>query len=265
MSPKNATQTLFLGHGDGGGVGKTTVTTLIASILIEWGYHIVVIDADAAETAGKADVHLRFVGKAGADTVTAPILIGNEDAEDTITRLFNLLARFDVAYAVMNAPANASETLDRVGKVFGAIAERQGVDLRVAYSLDRSQALQVADRVASGPFFSSASRAAFVRNEAFGSEERFDKALDNLATAGRFPRVTVGRLSQDSMERLQRDYPDRHYAELIDPVHSPLSVAEQVVLQEWYHASARSLCAALAPELFENPEDPAPMQEGASA
>lgn len=250
MSQKMLRQTLILSHGDGGGVGKSTVAYLIASILLDWGYRIVVIDGDSAELAGKADVHLRFVGKSGVDTVTAPILANGEDAEDTVTRLFNLLGRFPGNYAVMNAPANASETLDRIGDVFGRIAARQGVDLRVAYSLDRSQAMQVADRVARGPFFASASRAAFVRNEAFGSEERFDRELDELETAGRMSRTTIQYLSRDAMERLRRDYPDRHLSELVDPVQSPLTVAEQVVLEDWYQASARALCAVLAPELL---------------
>jgi len=250
MSDERTSQALIVSHGDAGGTGKSTVAYLMASILIDWGYRVVVIDGDAAETAGKADVRLRFVGKAGVDTVTAPILTNGDDAEDTVTRLFNLLGRFTASYAVLNAPANASETLERIGYIFGRIAARQCVDLRVAYSLDRSQALQVADRVARGPFFASASRAAFVRNEAFGSEDRFDRELDQLEGAGRMSRTTIPYLSRDAMERLRRDYADRHLAELVDPVWSPLTVAEQVVLEDWYQTSARALCAVLAPELL---------------
>jgi hypothetical protein len=119
---------LILGHGDKGGVGKSTLISLCVDYALTRG-PVCVIEGDATID----DVAARFVGIAGV-TGFGVDLSRPDASEEAVIGVFEALEREGLPDTVIiNTPAGASTTIDRQASVFVDAAHELGYSVRVGW------------------------------------------------------------------------------------------------------------------------------------
>jgi hypothetical protein len=119
---------LILGHGDKGGVGKSTLISLCVDFALTRG-PVCVIEGDATID----DVAARFAGVAGV-TGFGVDLSRPDASEEAVIGVFEALEREGLPDTVIvNTPASASATIDRQAAVFVEAAHELGYSVRVGW------------------------------------------------------------------------------------------------------------------------------------
>lgn len=240
--------TLILSHGDKGGVGKSTVATIIASRLYEHGENMAVIETDARNSGSNAggvpDVGPRFSGRV-EDIITLPLSDSDEDAEQSVAKLIQVietLANKGIEYIVMNTPASASSVIEQeaVGIMIGALLADIGVNLRVTYSLFPSEdSTATAAAAFAGHVVPTASQAVLVTNRYLGKLASFDRHLRASEAMKNVPRVELPKASSD-IAQLIVDNKQTNLAELSSDAES-LDRATRFRIKRWYNDAADRL------------------------
>ncbi|WP_440998133.1 hypothetical protein [Arhodomonas sp. SL1] len=242
------TKTLIISHGDKGGCGKSTVATIIGSRLLEKGTPFVLIEADAGEgSGGQPDVAPRFTGRDNVQVTEMSMRQEGRHVEDMIAKMFGAIENWEQEYILMNTPANASATLEYVGDLIAAAVEEMGIDLRVAYSFDRSDAAVAnAAAAAKGHILRAATHAAFVVNEHFGIEAEYARKIDAQKAMRGYARAVVPALSPGAADQLLA-HPGANLADLSDHT-GPLHTMQRLQVARWYGRAAGNVMRALALE-----------------
>ncbi len=157
---------LILGHGDKGGVGKSTLIGLCVDFALTRG-PVCVIEGDATID----DVAARFAGVAGV--AGFGVDLSRPDAsEEAVIGVFEALERKGLPdTVVVNTPASASATLDRQASVFIDAAHELGYLVRVGWMVgpdENSAALS-----ASSTLCRLADRKIAILNGRFGDPGKF--------------------------------------------------------------------------------------------
>lgn len=119
---------LVLGHGDKGGVGKSTLISLAIDYALTFG-NVCVIEGDATVD----DVAARFAGVPGV-TGFGVDLSRPDASEEAVIGLFEALEREGLPdTVVINTPAGASATIDRQAEVFTEAARELGYSIHVGW------------------------------------------------------------------------------------------------------------------------------------
>lgn len=188
-------KSIYISHGDKGGCGKSLWAMIVASILSVKKERFLLVEADANLSGGQPDVGPRFEHDSYADVVMAPIA-GQESPEDLIADLFEIIEQTDAEHIVINTPAGASETLEKVGELIGLACQTLGYRLVVFYNLFKTEvAVKQAEAVLNGKLAEYTTEFFFVKNEFFGIPE-----LSELMNT--IPSFTISVLHKNVMERL---------------------------------------------------------------
>ena len=229
---------LILGHGDKGGVGKSTLISLCVDFSLTRG-PVCVIEGDATID----DVAARFAGVAGV-TGFGVDLSRPDASEEAVIGVFEALERASLPdTVVINTPASASATLDRQASVFIDAAHELGYSVHVGWMVgpdENSAALS-----ASSALCGLADRKVAILNARFGDPQKFlwarHKAraawLESGGLEAALPPLT------DTAMHAVREHMGR-YTDLAKPG-SPLSTITRKYVGDWCRKSFEGPVGAL--------------------
>lgn len=125
-------RTLYISHGDKGGVGKSYLSMLAVEYLLQFG-QVSLIEADPTQP----DLGARY---AGINEVTVGALPLNHagDAENALSAFGELLETTNADIVVVNLPAGAGETLDSTADMIRDLSDALEYRLIVTYALEKN-------------------------------------------------------------------------------------------------------------------------------
>jgi hypothetical protein len=129
----SAEKTVFISHGDKGGVGKSTLSMFLVESLLRDGKQVSLIESDPSSP----DLSRRYGDDMG---IVNSFLSLNQagDAENAIAKFGNWLETSGGDNVVTNLPAGASETLDQYSDLITDICYGLGYRLVVTYCLEKT-------------------------------------------------------------------------------------------------------------------------------
>jgi hypothetical protein len=158
---------LILVHGDKGGVGKSTLASLIIDAALEAFGKVAVVEGDEKID----DVSSRFEGVQGVTGFMVD-LARPDASEEAVIALFEELEGAGLPdVVVVNTPASASATLDRQAHVLVEAAHDMGYAICVAWMLGPDEPSATLSRESA--LCRLADRKVAVINERFGDGKRF--------------------------------------------------------------------------------------------
>ncbi|MHB9043092.1 hypothetical protein [Acidithiobacillus sp.] len=126
-------RTLYISHGDKGGVGKSYLSMLAVEYLLRFG-HISLIEADPTQP----DLGVRYAG-IGEVSVAALPLNQAGDAENALSVFGEMLETSNADLVVVNLPAGAGETLDATAGMIRDLSDALEYRLVVTYALEKNR------------------------------------------------------------------------------------------------------------------------------
>jgi hypothetical protein len=126
-------RTLYISHGDKGGVGKSYLSMLAVEYLLQFG-PVSLVEADPTQP----DLGVRYMG---LDNVTVGALPLNKagDAENALSAFGEMMETTNVALVVVNLPAGAGETLDGTADMIRDLSDALEYRLVVTYALEKNR------------------------------------------------------------------------------------------------------------------------------
>lgn len=126
-------RTLYVSHGDKGGVGKSYLSMLAVEYLLQYGA-VSLIEADPTQP----DLGARY---AGLEHVTVGALPLNQagDAENALSAFGTMLENSNADLVVVNLPAGAGETLDSTADLIRDLADAMEYRLVATYALEKNK------------------------------------------------------------------------------------------------------------------------------
>lgn len=218
---------LILVHGDKGGVGKSTLASLIIDAALEAFGKVAVVEGDEKID----DVSARFDGVPGVTGFMVD-LARPDASEEAVIALFEELEGAGLPdTVVVNTPASASATLDRQAAVLVEAAHDLGYGVRVAWMLGPDEASAALS--GESELCRLADRKVAVVNERFGDGKRFawnkHSARQAWGESGGLESA-LPHLTDRAMTAVQ-DHPGR-YSVLAAPG-SPISTITRKYIMEW--------------------------------
>lgn len=130
-------KTMFISHGDKGGVGKSmTAAIMVERLLMEGVGRLALIEGDANRDVGDRYQDVTEI-RAGFLPLNRP----GAEAADAVTRLATWIETEDPDALVVNLPGSAGETLDGLSRILRGVCDGLGIRLVVTYSLGLTDAL----------------------------------------------------------------------------------------------------------------------------
>lgn len=223
------TKKLVLGHGDKGGVGKSTLISLAVDFALGKYGQVAVVEGD--ETID--DVARRFEAVPGVTGYMVD-LARPDASEEAVIGLFEELERGGLPeVVVINTPASASATLDKQASIFIDAAHDMGYSVRVGWMLgpdENSAALSMQSELCK-----LADRRIAIINERFGDGKRFVWAKHPARSAW----LAAGGLESalpaltDSAVNAVRDHMGRYTVLAAPGPDSPLSTITRRYVGDW--------------------------------
>lgn len=126
-------RTLYISHGDKGGVGKSYLSMLAVEHLLQFG-PVSLIEADPTQP----DLGVRYMG---LEDVTVGALPLNKagDAENALSAFGEMLETSNADLVVVNLPAGAGETLDSTADLIRDLSDALEYRLLVTYALEKNR------------------------------------------------------------------------------------------------------------------------------
>ncbi|MHB1320811.1 MAG: P-loop NTPase family protein [Acidithiobacillus ferrivorans] len=126
-------RTLYISHGDKGGVGKSYLSMLAVEHLLRFG-HVSLVEADPTQP----DLGVRYMG---LDNVTVGALPLNKagDAENALSAFGEMMETTNADLVVVNLPAGAGETLDSTADMIRDLSDALEYRLMVTYALEKNR------------------------------------------------------------------------------------------------------------------------------
>ncbi len=130
-------KTMFISHGDKGGVGKSmTATVMIERLLMAGVGRLALIDGDVRKDVGDRYLDVTEI-RAGLLPLNRP----GAEAANAVTRLATWIETEDPDALVVNLPSGAGETLDGLSQILRGVCDGLGIRMVVTYSLGLTDAL----------------------------------------------------------------------------------------------------------------------------
>ena len=126
-------RTLYISHGDKGGVGKSYLSMLAVEYLLQFG-PVSLIEADPTQP----DLGVRYMG---LDNVAVGALPLNKagDAENALSAFGEMMETTNANLVVVNLPAGAGETLDSTADMIRDLSDALEYHLVVTYALEKNK------------------------------------------------------------------------------------------------------------------------------
>lgn len=126
-------RTLYVSHGDKGGVGKSYLSMLSVEYLLQYG-PVSLIEADPTQP----DLGVRYTG---LDNVSVGALPLNKagDAENALSAFGEMMETSNADLVVVNLPAGAGETLDSMAGMIRDLSDALEYRLIVTYALEKNR------------------------------------------------------------------------------------------------------------------------------
>jgi RNase H-fold protein (predicted Holliday junction resolvase) len=126
-------RTLYISHGDKGGVGKSYLSMLAVEYLLQFG-PVSLVEADPTQP----DLGVRYMG---LDNVTVGALPLNKagDAENALSAFGEMMETTNADLVVVNLPAGAGETLDSTADMIRDLSDALEYRLMVTYALEKNR------------------------------------------------------------------------------------------------------------------------------
>ena len=126
-------RTLYVSHGDKGGVGKSYLSMLAVEYLLQFG-PVSLVEADPTQP----DLGVRYMG---LDNVTVGALPLNKagDAENALSAFGEMMETTNAELVVVNLPAGAGETLDSTADMIRDLSDALEYRLIVTYALEKNK------------------------------------------------------------------------------------------------------------------------------
>lgn len=238
-------KTLFFSSGDKGGVGKSVVAGVVVDWLLASGKSVALIEGDV----NMPDVGMRHADAPDLAIFKLPLNRAGDEG-DAIARLSNWLEKNTAEYAVVNLPANASETLDAQAEILRVVCDAADYRMAAAWSLAQSEA--AADALASSfvsgllSFVEPENRLVLIP-EFFGRPESFaflnsDKKGDWLYHEAVMPKLAPS-IVWEAVAKASKPF-----STLATEPDQGLNIHGRIVLNRWLSASRNAL-SPLFPEL----------------
>jgi hypothetical protein len=166
-SPTNTAmprRTLTVSGGNKGGVGKSLLATTIASLLLNQGEAITLIEADRANP----DIARRFQKH-------APVLLADVSDRDGWIALLDALETIETPHIVMSLPAGLNQ-IETVQHLLKRTLLSLEIDLQLIFCLSRqNDSIELIGKSLDTGLAAFAQRSIAVKNGFFGREEQFDR------------------------------------------------------------------------------------------
>ena len=229
------TKTIYLSHGEKGGVGKSRVAMVLVDYLMKIGHPVALVEGDKSGI----DVGQRYSGLVETGYI-------NLNRPDAMEEAFSSLGRWFEDHArdknvVVNLPGQASDTLDQFAALLGNVAEMLGYDLSVFYSVGPldlhtgnlqnsiQTGLMSASEVTRQIVVMSEHGGPVIGYHWFGSKAR-EKFLGAGGKEGIMPK-----LKPDHLEKMVREL-SGGYSAMLDR-NSPIKIADRALLFSWLKAA----------------------------
>ncbi len=227
--------TIFISHGEKGGLGKSRLAMVITDLLIKRGRDVVVVEGDKSG----ADVGKRFTGLVDVGFI-------NLNRPDAMEEAFSSLGGWLQDHAagkdvVVNLPGQASDTLDQFAGLLSDTAGMLGHDMTVFYSvgnLDLHTANLVRSMREGLMSVVPIDRQIVVMPELFGLPAGYHwrgstERQKFLAAGGK--EGVMPKLKPDPLEQMIREMPGSYSAMLA--ADSPIRIADRALLFRWLTAA----------------------------
>jgi hypothetical protein len=236
-------KTLLMIGGEKGGTGKSSLSMLITDYLIRQNANFVLVEGDT----GTPDVRNRYAGYVpgiGIPLNRAGI------AEQAITDFLSKIEDIDADIAIVNLPANSSETIDGMAKdLIQPVTEELGIDVRFVFALGAgAETIDNARASLESGLASISSKLALVYNEKIAAPEAFafarpeaDEVREHWAATGATQHA-LPLLLESVMDQV-RGIPGPLSA-IADDKSGPLKTVQRQVLRKWI-ASADEIAKAV--------------------
>ncbi len=228
-------QQLIICDGNKGGVGKSFVATTTASLLMNQGKSITLIEADKTNP----DVARRF-----ADF--APVLLADISDRDGWISLLEALETIDTDYIIMSMPAGMNE-IEAIQGLLHRTLDVLGIELCLLFCLSRQvDSIDLIQKSQVNGLASFAHRAVALKNGFFGDDEKFDRWYESnirdLWLKQGFTEYYLPELNHRLVDYLEIQPQPLH--KLAD---KGVSVALRLDLQDWLKGVQHSLSEILIP------------------
>ena len=131
-------KTMFISHGDKGGVGKSvTAAAMVERLLMAGVGKLALIEGDS----NNKDVGDRYQDVAEIHSVILPLNRPGAEAAHAVTLLASWIETEDPDALVINLPSNAGETLDSLSGILRGVCNGLGIRMVATYSLGMRDAL----------------------------------------------------------------------------------------------------------------------------
>gem|GEM_PF-1197155 len=232
---------LIFSHGEKGGVGKSTIATLIIEHLLKSGHRLYIAEGDPSV----GDVANRYRGVVHGAAIP---LARSGAAEEACAEL---LDRLEAVYAdeadvvVVNLPGSASDTVDRLAPdLIGPVASELGIDVRTVFAIGPGEAsVEALSESMQHGLGSISARVVAVPNEVLGDSSRFAwvrSAARGVWIEDGLPEVILFRLAARCMERL-RDRPGTIGAIAAGDTTPRWSAVHRTLLRQWLRVGEQIL------------------------
>jgi len=164
MTNTNNTQHLIICDGNKGGVGKSFVSTTIASLLLSENKTVTLIEADATNP----DVARRFYEY-------TPVLLADVSDRDGWIALLEALETVETEYIVMSMPAGMND-MKSIHKLLQRTLEALNIELCLIFCLSRQiDSIDLIKKSLDHGLAAFANKAIALKNGFFGTDEKFDR------------------------------------------------------------------------------------------
>ena len=131
-------KTMFVSHGDKGGVGKSmTSVVMVERLLMEGVERLALIEGDGRNH----DVGDRYQDVTEIRAGLLPLNRPGAEAANAVTRLATWIETEDPDALVVNLPGSAGETLDDLSGILRGVCDGLGIRMVATYSLGMADAL----------------------------------------------------------------------------------------------------------------------------
>lgn len=219
-------------HGDKGGVGKST----LASLIVDYALH-----NDFSTAIVEGDKTIRDVAPRSEKTAATLIdvdLARPDLSEEAIVGLFSAVEEHlaDAEIVVINTPASASQTLDKQAEIIAPTVQALGFSLTVAWMIDIGE--DSARLAGQSALCRLADRKIAVQNTRLKPREALPwhkhRAREEWLTSGGIEAVLPG-LTERVMGRI-REIP-APFSQIVRDRENGLTIVERQSLKRWVESS----------------------------
>ncbi len=230
-------KTIIFSHGDKGGVGKSTALIWLIENAISRGLDFGIVETDPKIP----DVGDRY--KKTHDVIFAPLEeVGESDALEGISRMFEGFVALDKPVVFVNLPAAASMRLDPSANLISDALADAGYSLRVAFVADdRGHSRALLEKSLEKGIMSFADENVILLNSNFGGGKVDSWPIMKANTYGKEPSASVLPKISDLAWKIVNQY-----AAPLNDLMPELGFVHRQALKYWIKAADEPLNALLA-------------------